>query len=277
MTSVSDPLADAIAAHRAEGGGAISRLGYFTQPFRVKDGPLKGRVIKVYRAPKDAAVLTRMAEAHDAYVGVLTGAGVRVPRTEFHVVDGAPVILQEGLPDASMMRPRIAQGTLEAALADAEAAGQVIARFWLAVRDHPQRVGFHPSIRNFAIVEGEAIFFDTFPPLIEYSRDELGKLLLTFSESRLMRSVGPLIQSRVTAIQDEWYSPSETLVGLVGSACRLRPDDAEAFLNWGRDFARREMGPWTDETLARLAIPPRLSGLWVGLRRAMGLQGAPNV
>ncbi len=272
-----DPIAEALARHRAAGGSAISRLGYFTKPFRVESGPLAGKVIKSYRAPGNDAVLTRMAQAHDAYVAVLAQAGVIVPRAEFHVVEGAPVIVQEGLPDDSMMRPIMQRASRDEALACMQAAGEVIARFWLATQDHPDRVGFHPSIRNFAIVDGKAVFFDTFPPLIGYSRDEMGQLLLTFSESALMRGIGPLIRSRVTAIQDEWYSPPETLVGLVGSACRLRPDDAEAFLAWGRDFARAEMSPWADEAVAGMDQPPRLSGLWTGLRRAMGLVGEPNL
>ncbi|KNG94190.1 DUF6206 family protein [Pseudaestuariivita atlantica] len=270
-------LAQAIAAHRAAGGDAISRLGYFTKPFRVAEGPLGGLVVKRYRAPGDAALLDRMARAHDAYVALLADAGVPVPDTGFHLIDGAPVVVQDGLPDASMMRPLMQDATRDEAIRYCDAAGSVIARFWHHVTDHPERVGFHPSIRNFAIVEDEAIFFDTFPPLIGYSRDEMGRLLLTFSESALMRGVGPFIKGRVTAIQDEWYSPAGTLVGLVGSACRLRPDDAEAFLDWGRGFANQHMAPWAEEAVAEMQEPPRLSGLWTGMRRAMGLVGEPNL
>ena len=270
-------LSQAIDAHLASEGSAISRLGYFTKPFRVAEGPLAGHVVKRYRAPGKAADLTRMAQAHDAYVDLLNSANVGLPQTSFHILNGAPVILQAGLPDEAMMRPLMQTDPIESALQHCQAAGEVIARFWLQVRDHPQRVGFHPSIRNFAIVDGRAMFFDTFPPLIGYSRDEVGRLLLTFSESALMRGVGPLIRGRVTAIQDEWYSPPETLVGLVGSACRLRPDDAEAFLDWGRRFAEAEMAPWAAEAVAGMQEPPRLSGLWTGMRRAMGLVGAPNL
>ena len=84
-------------------------------------------------------------------------------------------------------------------------------------------------------------------------------------------------RGRVAAIQDEWYSPPETLVGLVGSACRLRPEHAQAYLDWGRGFARDAMAPWAETALAGLQSPPRLPGYWTGFRRIMGLQGAPNV
>ena len=276
-----DALRDLIRRDASDRGQTISRLGYFCAPFRPADGPFSDRVIKVYRGLSDAAALDRLARCHDDYVAALLAAGVPMPQTEFHLLemDGTriPVIVQEALPVDSLMRPLMQKGDRDATLALMEAAGQVIADFWLAVQDSPVRIGFHPSIRNFAIVEGQAIFFDTFPPLIHYSREEMGRMLLQFSEKRLMRVVGPFVQRKVTGIQDEWYSPAETLVGMVGSACRLRPDDAEAYLAWGRDFVAREMQPWAEEALPGMAEAPKLPGYWTGFRKVLGLQGEPNV
>ena len=277
--------ADILAAWRAHGeaeGQPVSRLGYFCAPFRPANGPLADRVIKVYRGLPDPAVMDRLAACHDDYVAALHAARVPLPETEFHLVDmGAqarvPVIVQEALDPASLMRPLMQSRPLDETVQMMEAAGQVIARFWHWAEGFEGRIGFHPSIRNFAIVDGEAVFFDTFPPLIHYSRDEMGRMLLQFSEKRLMRVVGPFLKARVTGIQDEWYSPAETLVGLVGSACRLRPDDAEAYLAWGREFVAREMAPWAGEALPGLQDAPRLPGYWTGFRKILGLQGEPNV
>ena len=105
----------------------------------------------------------------------------------------------------------------------------------------------------------------------------MGELLLQFSEKRLMRWVGPFLKSKVTGIQDEWYSAPETLVGLVGSACRLRPEHADAYLDWGRDFAPRAMPRFAEEALEGLSQPPRLPGYWTGFRKLLGLQGEPNL
>ncbi len=262
-------------------GQTISRLGYFCAPFRPSDGPYSDKVIKVYRGLRDTAALDRLLLCHDDYVAALLAGGVPMPETEMLMVDldgtQVPVIVQQALPVDSLMRPRLQSGSREETLQMMEAAGQVIARFWLWARGQEARIGFHPSIRNFAIAEGKAVFFDTFPPLIHYTREEMGRMLLTFSDKRLMRLVGPLMQRRVTGIQDEWYSPPETLVGLVGSACRLRPEHAAAYLDWGRDFATREMAPWTEEALAGLQEPPKLPGYWTGFRKLLGLQGEPNV
>lgn len=274
-------LAEVIRADSASRGTTVSKLGYFCAPFRPADGPFSDKVIKVYQAVGNRAVMDRLARCHHDYVEALTRTGVPVPTTAFHLLemDGAqvPVIVQDALPAETMMRPQMQGAPVDEAVQLMEAAGQVIARFWNAADQFDTRIGFHPSIRNFAIVEGKAVFFDTFPPLIHYSRDEMGKMLLLFSESRLMRMVGPLFKARVTGIQDEWYSAPETLVGLVGSACRLRPDDAEAFLSWGREFVSREMPRWEAEALPELREPPRLPGYWTGMRKLLRLQGEPNV
>lgn len=270
-----------IRADSADRGQSVSKLGYFCAPFRPGSGPLSDKVIKVYRGLRDAAELERLAQCHDDYVAALTLTGVDLPKTEFHLLtlDGVriPVIVQDALPSDSMMRPQIIAAQLEDAVAMMEAAGQVIATFWNNADKVDGRVGFHPSIRNFAYLDGKALFFDTFPPLIHYSRDEMGKMLLTFSEKRLMRWVGPLIQNKVTGIQDEWYSAPETLVGLVGSACRLRPNDSAVFLEWGQDFAHRAMPRWAEEAIPEMKAPPRLPSYWTGFRKLLGLQGEPNV
>ncbi len=276
-----DELRALIRADHARRGAPISKLGYFCTPFRPPEGPFSDCVIKVYRGLQDGAALNRLAAAHEDYVRALRGAGVPMPETQFQLLDfdgtRVPVIVQAALPLDGLMRPQMLRADRAGALALMQAAGEVIARFWLNTRDAQTRLGFHPSIRNFAVIGGEAIFFDTFPPLIHYSREEMGRLLLQFSESRAMRMVGPLFRARVTGIQDEWYSPPETLVGLVGSACRLRPDDSAAFLDWGRQFARAEMAPWAEEALAGLQEPPRLPGYWTAARRMLGLEGEPNL
>ena len=276
-----DELSKTIIEDRAARGQPISKLGYFCAPFRPQNGPLSDRVIKVYRSLADDAALDRLAHAHTDYVALLKRTNVGLPETEFHLLDlggrRTPVVVQQALDARSMMRPQLIAADRQTALNLMDAAGKVIAGFWNALEERDGRVGFHPSIRNFAIVDGRAMFFDTFPPLIGSSRDEMGDMLLQFSEKRLMRWIGPVLRQKVTGIQDEWYSPPETLVGLVGSACRLRPDDAEAFLSWGRDFAQSEMPRWSDEVLTSLKVPPRLPGYWTGFRKLLGLQGEPNI
>jgi hypothetical protein len=263
-------------------GEPVSRLGYFCAPFRPAEGPLSDRVIKTYRGGRDPELLEQLGRRHDAYVEVLRWAGVRLPDTRFLLLNEAgyiqPVIVQEALDDRLMMRPQIEAATLPEALAILEAAASGIAEFWARVAQRPERIGYHPSIRNFAFDADGPIFFDTFPPLIGYSREQMGRLLLRFSESRLVRRVGVVMPERIRGIQDEWYSPAGTIVGLVGSAVRLRPEDWPAILDWARGFAAAELKPsLRDEVLAELNRAPRLPAFWTGMRSLLGLEGKPNV
>jgi hypothetical protein len=263
-------------------GEPVSRLGYFCAPFRPASGPLSDRVIKTYRGGRDPELLEQLARRHDAYADVLRWAGVRLPETRFLLLNEAgyiqPVIVQEALDESLLMRPQIEAAALPDALTILEAAAASIADFWGRVAQRPERIGYHPSIRNFAFDEDGPIFFDTFPPLIGYSREEMGRLLLRFSESGLMRGVGTVMPERIRGIQDEWYSPAGTIVGLIGSAVRLRPADGPAILDWARGFAAAELKPGLrDEVLAELDRPPRLPAFWTGMRRVLGLEGKPNV
>jgi len=197
-------LARLIQADSAERGRAISKLGYFCAPFRPASGPLTDRVVKVYRGLPDGAALERLAAMHSAYVDALTLTGIELPRTDFYLVPMArtrvPVIVQQALPDDSMMRPQMIEATRAQALQMMQAAGEVIATFWNNAHKIEARVGFHPSIRNFAYLEGRAVFFDTFPPLIGYTRDEMGDMLLTFSACGACGQCLPLASCRCGSV-----------------------------------------------------------------------------
>ncbi len=262
-------------------GKALSKLGYFCAPFRPTSGPLRDKVIKVYQGQEDRETLQTLVTAHDAYMSLLGKLGVSAPETDIHLLSyGAilvPVIVQDAIETKFMMRSQMIDADLSRALALMDAAGQVIAKFWNGLSPEDGRVGFHPSIRNFAIIHDKAVFFDSFPPLIHYTHAEMGKILVQFSESRLIRFIGPLAPKKFAGIQDEWYSASETMIGLVGSACRLRPADREVFLEWGRQFAKLEMPNFADDILTGLERPPRLPGYWTGFRKLLGLHGEPNI
>ncbi len=272
-------LLDADSAARGE---VVSRLGYFCAPFRPASGPFADCVIKVYRGLSDRAALDRLARAHDAYAAALREAGVRLPETAFTVLEygqtGVPVIVQRALAPETMLRPQILAAEPERALLLIEQALNAIHCFWSHAETTGCRIGFHPSIRNYALEDGEIVFLDTFPPLIDYSRDEMGQLLLLFSSSPWMRRLGPLLPGTVRGIQDEWYTEAGNLTGLIGSAVRLRPDDAAAILALGRRLAEAWLtGAARTETLAELDRPPRLPSYWTATRRALGLEGAGNV
>ena len=275
-------LAQDVRAALAARGEPVSRLGYFCLPFRPEGGPLADHVIKTYRGGRDRDLLQELGARHAAYVDMLQWAGVRLPETKFLILEAAgylqPVIVQEALDERILMRPKLEAASLSEMQDILGAATLSIADFWARVADRPERIGYHPSIRNFAIDDQGPIFFDTFPPLIGYSHAEMGQLLLRFSESGLVRAMGRVMPGRIGGIQDEWYSPAGTIVGLIGSAVRLRPADGPATLAWAQGFVAGQLrGVLRDEVLAELDRPPRLPAYWTGMRRLLGLEGKPNV
>lgn len=282
MTTDDAALKELISADAEARGTPVSKLGYFCVPFRPLSGPFADRVVKVYQPISDPAALDRLARAHDAYVDVLTRAGVVLPETRFQVLDfdgrKVPVITQRALDPSTMLRDQIIAATTDEAIALLEKSCISIVGFWRDLDPGVGRVGFHPSIRNFAYEDGRIVFLDTFPPLIGYSHAEMGRMLLTFSNSRAMRLLGPLAARRIAGIQDEWYSEAGNIEGIVGSAVRLRPDDADAIMTWAQGFANSEMtGDAAAKARAALSEPPRLPGYWTAIRKMLGLQGEPNV
>ena len=106
-----DVLKALIVADHTQRGQPISKLGYFCAPFRPSAGPFADKVIKVYRGLSDNGALHRLAACHDHYVAVLRKTGVPLPETTFHLLDLehelVPVIVQDALPEASMMRDQM--------------------------------------------------------------------------------------------------------------------------------------------------------------------------
>ena len=143
---------------------ALSRLGYFCVPFRPDTGLFRDKVIKVYQAQRNEEILKTLVAAHDDYVNLLRKLGVSVPKTNINLLShGAmlvPVIVQEAIETKFMMRSQMLDADLSRALVLMDFAGQVIAQFWNSLSPEDGRVGFHPSIRNFAIINEKAVFFN---------------------------------------------------------------------------------------------------------------------
>ena len=147
----------------------LSKLGYFCKPFQPTSGPFRDKVVKIYMGRAQSEEIDRLCQYHDEYVDLLRKLGVLFPETQIvHLKRGSqsiPVILQEAIPSECMMRTQMLDCNNYKALELMDAAGETIAQFWNNLTPEMGRVGFHPSIRNFAITETRTIFFDSFPPL----------------------------------------------------------------------------------------------------------------
>ncbi|MBY6202798.1 hypothetical protein KUV65_15590 [Maritalea mobilis] len=275
MTELVGQVRAALAARKAE---PASRLGYFCAPFRPAEGPLTDKVIKAYRGGRDPELLELLARRHEAYLDCLTLAGVRVPDTRFLLLNEhgflRPVIVQDAVDTASGgallsdVLPRVDAATARMALDEVSA---MVAGFWRKVAQRPERIGLHAAVRDFALDDDGPLFLDTFPPLISYSREDMGRLLLRFSESGLIRGIGAILPGRVREIQDAWYSPSGSLLTLIEGAIRLRPaEEAQGLREWGAAVAADRLPDAERDRLVasllrtRPAMRPSRRGLKLG-------------
>lgn len=262
--------------------GSVYNLGFFSRPGLAVSGPFRGRIVKAYRPVRDKDLCLRIAHEHDRYVRLLRRAGFRIPSTEIHTLPHGRrwrlVIVQDAFREEELLRGRF----FRASRAEARRLLRLLlseALRFLAFRErHREPIGFHPTFRNYALRDGLLRYFDTFPPMLR-SQEQLGDLVARFAPQPLFRIAYGLSRRWMSRVTDEYYHAVPMLTGIVGSACRLRPDLAEDLLAAGRAF----LLPRVKDSAIRSALadhlrrPPRLPGLWVLLRSLIGKEGRPNL
>ncbi|ABD56528.1 DUF6206 family protein [Jannaschia sp. CCS1] len=274
-------LTSSIRAALADGGTVASDKRTFGIPMRPLTGPLEGHILAVYRGGRDPEVQELLARRHDSYIDCLRLAGVRVPDTHLRLLDEAgmqrPVIVQKAVPEEMMLGPLILNASPEAAIDLLDRVATDVAEFWRRVAQRPERVGFHAQIERFGMDDDGPLFLDTFPPLISYSRDEMGHLIQRFADNGLVRGLGKVLPGRLRDMQDRWYTPAGSVQTLIEGALRLRPGDAEDILEWADRFATTRLeGPWRNAVQAQLARHARAAKLNVGRWSAITGRDRPH-
>lgn len=220
-------------------------------------GPLSDHFITVYRGGRDLDVQEVLSRRHDAYVDCLRLAGVRVPETHLRLMDDAgvqrPVIVQRAVPRDMMLAPLIRKAGPQAAIGLLDRVATDVAEFWRRVAQRPERIGLHAQIERFGMDEDGPLFLDTFPPLISYSRDEMGHLIARFADNGLVRGLGKVLPGRLREMQDRWYTPAGAVLTLIDGALKLLPNDTDAVLDWAEGFAAKRLeSPWRPAVQAQL-------------------------
>jgi hypothetical protein len=171
---------------------------------------LPGRVLKPYRSGRDLELLEPLARRHTVYLECLQRAGLvyRRPNSSCSRITAS-------CGPSSCRRPCRCHAFCQMSWPRPKRRRRCAA--WKASRRRSAVSGAgSPSGRSgsdcmprcttsHSAMDGGVLFLDTFPPLIGYSREEMGRLLLRFSESGLMRGIGALLPGRVREIQDPWY------------------------------------------------------------------------
>ncbi len=259
---------------------SISELGFFSKPFLIE---YEGRemVVKCYRPTTDRAFAEELLAHHDKYVEALLSCGVSMPETVASVreISGKLVmtILQEPYSEEELVRQTMSRCDLETYLKLFELVFLDAIAF---CRNRPDNhsIGFHPTLRNYAVRDGKPFYFDTFPPML-CNQQSLNRLILRMAPVQF--SPWKLIPTTwVNRVSDEYYQADKMLLGIVGSSCRLRPEFANDVLDKARILIQEQNElPQLDKDalLRQLNQPPGLSGLWRFVRGVFGKEGAPNV
>ena len=257
-----------------------SDLGYFSKPFRVDHGD-KALIIKLYLPVKNSSLVASIIRNHGQYISELRSSGVRIPDTfifcrpkgKKHQI----VIIQDSFTEGELLRNRIQEAGPDELTRLCSLVFDDIIKFRRS-RKKSVEIGFHPTLRNYALHEGDLHYFDTFPPMLMNQRD-LNALVLKMSPyGGLIRKFVPL--RLINKVTDEYYHLDKMFTGIAGSCCRLRPDDAGKILQFSRDYVNRSAALTEQEKesiLALLKKPPELPRIWILIRKLSGNVGKPNI
>ena len=139
-------------------------------------------------------------------------------------------------------------------------------------------IGFHPTLRNYAVHKGQLFYFDTFPPML-MNQKQMNRLIITMSPYGKWLKMF-ISQRAINRVSNEYFFINKMFSGIVGSCCRLRPELAADILAYSKTYlAKAAVMPEADKNdiLALLNKPPNLSKLWTTIRKLSGNVGKPNV
>lgn len=255
---------------------------YFGVPMRPASGLFANHYLTLYRGGRDPDVQELLARRHDAYLDCLRLAGLRVPETRLRLLDETgqlrPVIIQRAMPEDAMLPALLRKASAQSAIGLLDRVATDVSEFWRRVAQRPERIGLHAQIERFAMDETGPVFLDTFPPLIGYSRNDMGLLIQRFADRGLVRSLGKVLPGRVRDVQDRWYTPAGSISTLIDGALRLRPQDTALILDWAETFATTRLeGPWRNAVQALLARHARAAQVSPRRWTAFGGRDRPHV
>jgi len=279
MTSITQEEADELLAG-IKSENLSSDLGYFSKPFRVYRGD-KAYIIKLYLPVKNSSLVASIIRNHGQYISALRSSGLRVPDTFIfcrptgnkHQI----VIIQDSFRDEELLRNRIMEANPDEMSRLCSLVFDDIIKFWRN-RENSADTGFHPTLRNYVLHEGNLHYFDTFPPMLMKQRD-LNRVIIKMSPyGKLLKRI--ILPGMINKVTDEYYHLDKMFTGIPGSCCRLKPDDAGKILQFSRDYVKSSAGlsdPEKESILALLNKPPQLPRIWILIRKLSGNVGKPNI
>jgi hypothetical protein len=258
----------------------VSALGFFSKPFRIYHAD-KELIVKLYSPIRNNSLVSSIIKNHNDYMSELKFIGLKVPETFITTKPTGNkhqlIIIQEAFQDDELLRNRIIEASLSELTNMCFLIFDDITKFWKRKKNSLD-IGFHPTLRNYSLHDGNLWFFDTFPPMLMDQR-KLNHLILKMSPyGGWIKNLVPL--RFINKVTDEYYHFDKMFIGVVGSCCRLRPDDAGKILSFSNEYITDTVllsDPEKASILKLLKRPPDLSKIWILIRKLSGNIGSPNI
>jgi hypothetical protein len=278
MLAISQSESDLILSEAAS-RIADSDLGYFSKPFRIsfRNNEL---MLKKYFPVRNPNIVSSILQNHDRYISALREIGIQVPETIIRSViikeKYQIFILQEAFGKDELLRTRFETSPEQELLNLCRLIYDDVLKF-LSYPKGSMDIGFHPTLRNYALHNGTLYFFDTFPPMLMNQRD-LNRIIIRMSPFGSYFKIF-IPAAAVNMVTNEYYNLEKMFTGITGSCCRLRPEHANDILRFSTDYINNSScTKILKQKITRvLKTPPELPGLWTFFRKLSGNVGKPNI
>ncbi len=257
-----------------------SNLGFFSKPFRRN---LNGvdYIIKLYIPLRDKKFNNYLLQQHHDYILALLATGIKVPDTLIFTREVKNreqlVIIQHAFQENELLRTLMQESNESEVYENLTLIFNDTLLYWKNKKPGVD-IGFHPTLRNYSKHQGSLYYFDTFPPML-MSQKKLNRLIIRMSPfGGFIKKLVP--QKAINRVSNEYYHLDKMFTGIVGSTCRLRPEWADQILAFSIQFIQQSQQITETEKqniLNLLSQPPKLSGLWVFIRKISGNTGQPNI
>ncbi|MDX2304963.1 MAG: DUF6206 family protein [Microscillaceae bacterium] len=261
---------------------AISKLGFFSSPIKIHNQQGDALVLKIYKPIKNPTLMDFILENHKDYILKMRALGILIPDTEAQVRQIASkfylIICQKAFEPSELVRNLLEEAPKNRFLEIMTRIFDDILLYWQNKKNEPLEIGFHPTLRNYALRDEKLYYFDTFPPML-MPQKHLNKIILKMAPLQIpMQYFVP--QHSINRVSDEYYQLDKMIIGVIGSCCRLRPEFHAAILESARAYiAQNDQTDPSDKNkiLCHTEKAPKLSKIWVFCRRLFGNVGKPNI
>ena len=183
-----------------------------------------GKIIKRYRGGVSEDAAGRLSLQHANFINNLRSIGIATPVTHIRFVPKhhklSVEIEQEQFKKEELAGEIIKNGTW----AEVSHITQGIIRDAILFIQSPfsKEMGFHPTVRNYAVREGKFYMLDTFPPFSDRITTE--KIMRRHAPSLLFKLIMALSPFTLRKFSEEYYNSVEMIYGIYGTISRLRPE-----------------------------------------------------